>query len=414
MAYAPQVYIGNVEYTDITIQNVNVVYGRQRLTELPQATQATLVLLYEGGSQSFTPTAAAVGELVEVLVDGRTRFYGYITDSLVQKYTLTINAVGKGLAGYYNAAAYYYDSAGTDPPGTYTMGVGTTPFQLWYNLFSDWLRSDESWPWPPLPGSPLTFKNPASGDTTTTVGNPGAAGRVQQAYTETPSGTLATAAEPIINLEPVGVIYEDYSVTPLILGPDLKFGSQADRASLTPNLTLSADEVLDNWNTGPDTAQVVTRVVARSVDGSVVSTFKTDGVNNTATEQTVTFATGSTTVMAPAVIQILSRGRAPVYWATITIPAGRNITDVRREEIIDELCIGRLVETPLLATGLPEKWYLEGYTETIRASEYLVTLRLSDPAGSYRGQQWSAVTPSLTWAGVATDVTWNTLRSLDL
>ena len=421
MAYYANASLAGVDRTAYTLEGVSVVYGRQRFGDPCQPTQATARFVHSTsiGTLDLDTLSLGMAFTVEIYdptsgIPGKDhyRFYGHVTDYQVDQYTLTVNAVGVGLVAWQNQTVYVYDWRGYDPPGPYplTPGGEETIDRLLINAQQDVTRWDGTY-W-----ATVGYTNPPSLTYRPLEPNANAQESADLGFSTAPYDPegydLDTVTAPLLAAEPNGVLYDDYRAGGNTV-PTLRLGTFLDRNSLAADLTLQADEVSDSWTAGPDASLSCTRVVIDQ--GGTLYTYDSDMVAvNGVVQRTVeaaTFGAASRYVLANA---ILSAGRAPSYWANVTVIAGTNVTDSRRETIMSALSVGACIHTPTLHPDLPTVWYLEGYTEQISARDYTIALRLSDPSVSYTGQPWQNVTAALTWGAVNASTTWNTLRSTNL
>lgn len=422
MAYYATAQLAGVDRTAYTLEGMSVVYGRQRFGDPCQPTQATARFVHSTsiGTLDLDTLYLGMGLLVEIYdptsgIPGKDhyRFNGRVTDYTVDQYTFTVNAVGVGLVAWNNQTVYTFDVYGNSPPGPYPNPLGNPDSvdRLLINAQQDVTRWDSGY-W-----SSVGYQNPQSPTYRPVEVNANAQDArptVDYVGFYDPEGyDLDAITAQIVAAEPNGVLYDDYRAG-ASADATLRLGTFEDRGSLAADLTLLQDEVSNNWTVGPDSSLACTRLVIDE-GGGLVYSFDSDAIATYGviprTIEAATYDLSSRWLLANAV---LSAGRAPSYWANVTVLAGPNITDSRRETIMSALAVGACIHTPQLHPDLPTVWFLEGYTETILANDYTIALRLSDPAMSYTGQPWSSVTGSLTWAGVTSSTTWNTLRSANL
>lgn len=411
MAHTVSLTIGGVAQESRTIEGVSIRYGRQSVQDQPDPTTLSLRMLRDSTLGTVNVDDVAVGAELELFVtpsgqSARRRFFGIISDVTVDQYFIQVAATAAGL----NSVKQLRTIIG---PGAYvyTYDSASLAIAVYLTLLSDSGVVD-------LNNKPLLFPDIyVSPDWPTNY--PTAWGG-SQGGEELNSWQVFTN---IVNGMPSATFYENM-LDPLGNGnvTVVLDNGYPRRYPLTPGITLADDEILLDWTATRDlglycTSATVEYTGALVVVGNEVTEpnlgvveYNTD-VANTRGPYTKDVRTQLQDQADAAKVakNLTDIGTNPGYVADVTVPLA-TLTGARQAAIVDAMYCGTTWATPVLATGLPDLWYLEGYGETISQNDWTATLRLSDISNSYIGQPWNQVTASLQWGQVDATTTWLDLQ----
>lgn len=439
------VKLDGVDVAQETVEGVSISYGRQSISAQPEPTTVSLTLLRDTSLGAFDLATIRPGTKLSVVVTpeyvissnpGRTRFFGFVTDVSATQDTINVVGVnaglyvlrqlrttvpdGGGLVGLINdpfvIATYFYEYVGVraiDP--TFTMAGGL----------------------PQLYGGPAYVSGawylPALGTDGYVAGG---------AYSNVGFGPLSDVVlADILNTLAAGAMgtwYEDFlnaesgnldGYMKVVYAPDLA----RDVSLAAPDLTLAGDEVEWAWNADLDLATYVTGATVTYNGNSQVLNGDVVEFNNAGTvefnapasalvgavtrnTQTVLYSassTGNRPNATDVAVATVGWGAQPGYVLDANLVMSA-MTGDRMRTVCDNLLVGRLWETPTIATGLPTSWFLEGYTESIGRRNWTIRVKLSDVRNSWYGQTWDDVTATLQWDQVGATVTWLDLQGEEL
>lgn len=422
MSHNIDLFIDGVHYENKTIDGVSIRWGRQSVQDQPEPTSCSFSLLRSSTLGTIDVTSIKVGAQVKLTVAPPSeahyrRFFGIITDVDVNYETINVAAVATGI--YVMRQLSYMIQPGTGAAvesdattvaisyyafAAAQLGVSLTnpPDQTRYPAYS----FDADWPNGHSSMSIVEVVPPTEPPTPLPI-----------------SGILNDWADSV----PSGVIWEDMLEVGGVDNVNVIFAGQLDRDKpLTPDLTLTGDEVLLDWDSGRDlglfcTSSRIGYSGLYTLNGYTVE-YNTAGAEEYVSDLTETWGAFAKSYQAPIIYATdaaevakvnVQNGQVPGYVTEVTVPFG-TLGHARQAQILPLLLIGNLVEVPTLATGVPTLYFLEGYTETISQGDWTFRLMLSDPSNSWYGQRWQDVTPTLQWDQVGATTTWIDLQGMEL
>lgn len=420
MTWTTTVIINGVDYTDETIQRVNIVWGRTSVTQAPNPTTCTATLLHSSaiGTVDLRDVAPNNDVVVTVVPTGfpaainQVRFVGTITDVDVNQNTITFNAVASGL--------YLLNRM---PVETWNTFFYDTMFGVWYPgavetaIYRCWLAAvAESGLDPATTAIPLVTQTFAAGD-------------IAEDYTAGPT-TVGAQINRYNSMVPAGASFERFMY-------GTKYGSVGSvyyvdvynveaQTNYTPDLVLTVDEVDYYWAASTDAGLVNTEAVVTytpdplpSPTGITVETgTETSRNGRYSTLSAVTVDVDTKLAFATAAAELANyltdRGYQPGPILNLGLQLG-TMSSSRMADVFQELYANSLWETPQLHPSLPTLWWVQGYTETIGVNTYTLQMRLAALGNLWLGQRWVDVTPTLQWDQViAPDYNWNDLQEVPL
>lgn len=376
MSWSVSVTVEGERLEDVTLDLVQIRYGRRNARSSPSATTCTLGLVWKSVDALYDVNRLRLGArlVVEVEVDDVfpqtvTRFAGAITDVTVGRNTAQVIAATNILARLGRTTI--------DAPAL----TGTIPE-----------AADTLW-------TAIETQHPDLGFDYT----PAASTDVDLEIDIAPrAGTIAlTALEDLLANDPAGFVYETISpprlnistgasrlagqlVTPLLV-PE---AAVLDDIRLERSVASRANQVAVEWTGGTVTAEAGQSVRRYGPYGRNVSTDIANADDATS-----------------AAFRIAAAGGAD-GWAfdALTVELGRLEGFVSIPVFLALTTINRLVQLPPLPDGLPALpplVYLEGFDETITRERWTLALYISDPRLIGWPQRWFEVPNSLRWVDLA-------------
>lgn len=410
MTFAVSVELNGTAIEDVTLEGVTIRYGRQTAYDQPDPTTCSIRLVRDSTLGTVNVNDVAIGSTLRVAVTptGQTeqrRFFGIVTDVSTDNETVTIAGTATGLYSMrqltYIAPGYnVFDAdAGTTLAATYVLALGAFI--------------------PDVNNKPTRFPD---------------------LYGETYAGqylNIAYKFEALDELD-VGTVMDDAAAATIggvlrenmlkVAGKEniaVTLASYKEREDLTADVTLTSSEVtLTDWRAARElgsyaTAQTVSYVgpynyVAQDFDQPGEATRESDLIDTFGPfTRTQNLPMTSGTQAAALCLFNITCTEWPGWLLDVTLPLA-SMTAARQVTICTNALVSKCWHTPSLATGLPTKWFCEGYTETISRNDWVMALRLSDTASSGVGQQWNQVTAALIWNNVDATTRWVDLKNEDL
>ena len=422
MSHQIDLHIDGVHYSSKALDGVSIQWGRQSVQDQPEPTSCTFSLLRDSTLGTIDVADIKIGAEVKLEVAPPSqptfrRFFGVVTDVDVNHETVVVACVATGIyvmrqlgwvlnSGQVDSSEgdassvviRFYNYAAQQLGFTFTNPPAETRFPQ-YSLDADWPN-----------GHPyMSFVNGVAAD-------------------EPPVrlGVLDTMVE-WAKVVPSGVIWENMLEVGGVDNVNVVFDGQLARDKpLTPDLVLTADEVLLDWTSGRDLGLFTTSSnIGYSGFATVVGTdvqYNSGGTEEYVSALTAGYGAfaksyGTKLVYAADAAELakvnVQNGQVPGYVTLVTVPM-KTLAHARQSAIVAELLVGNLIEIPSLSTGLPTVYFLEGYAETISQGDWTIRLMLSDPSNSWYGQRWQDVTPTLKWNQVDHTVTWIDLQGMEL
>lgn len=414
MSHTVVLEIDGVAYDDKALEGVTIQWGRQSVQDQPEPTSCTVSFLRESTIGTVDVTDIKVGAQlkIEVNPDGILqyfrRFFGIITDVDVNYETINVAAVATGI---YTLRQLSW----TMPPSSATFAIeqnATLAVNQVYALAA--LQAGS-----PVTAIPLPTRYP---QITQDADYPNGHPDVSFLFEEDTQGRPVTY--PILQFlndwaesVPSGVIWENMLQVGVIDNVNVIFAGQLARdVPLTAAVTLTQDEVLLDWNSGRDLGLFCTSSTIGYTGAVNTGTWEYDNPGEQTNVSTLSptwgaFANNYTTPLVNAADAAelarvnVQNGQVPGYVTEVTVPFA-TLAGARQQTLLQNLLIGSLWETPTLATGLPNLYFLEGYTETISRADWTLRLMLSDPSNSWYRQRWQDVDPAIAWQDVDGALTW--------
>ena len=417
MAWDVDVTIAGTNVDSVCLEGITIRNGRQLVEEQPEPTTCTLSLLRDSSLGTLDASNYQVGYEVEVIVTpaGQSpirRFFGIITDIDVDQYVIRISATACGIyqlrqlnwiASADSAhTAYEFDSyamlTGLYAEALEQYGVPQDVFLNKPDTFPDVYASDF------VSGYYKTTSVEVEALQTIYLSDV-----ITDSVGCTIGGVLFEAMRKVSGKQPIALVFKN----------------QADRNSTTANVTLTESEIADDWRAARDLGFYQT---AANIDyvgpwdqpsetypspGTVRAT-STSVTGQGPTSRSYSFPFTTAADAQEKADYLVNYGQWPGWFADVTVLIGTTAPS-RQYDLAYYLECGRRWFTPVLADGITQHWYCEGYTEEIKRNEWTARVRLSDFANSsLAGQQWQNVTSNLQWQNVEADLIWYDLRSEDL
>lgn len=361
------VEIDGTPLEDDIVEGVVINYGRQRTTDRVEPSTCSITILTPPQPWPWT-----IGSTV--IVDGDVsavayrRFTGTVVSIDASKYTtnLTCTSAGLGACAAAEGPAYTITNwrNGFDSPMAqvlYRAGLDAYGPTILYDF-------DEG---TTEPVNPLTLS----------------------------SGSALTQLQQIAALDIQGLIWEEQDGT-------IRFSDVAARSSITPFTDIEADTVSDRWTASQNVASIINGVEITYDNGSgivaMIDTVSqgTYGVRTYAED----FQVDNSTDASLRASKILA-GYSDPTWSTnpITVQLGLISTAAKVAKML-QLQVGTPLDLQEVTDEIdvvPADAFLEGYTETIRQTMWIMDLYVSDVRITRTPQSWTTVTPTLTWATVS-------------
>ena len=204
-------------------------------------------------------------------------------------------------------------------------------------------------------------------------------------------------------------------------GPVVLNRTVANRSQLTPDLTFTGDELLDEWRFERHQDQLVNRVAAYGTedatdfpDGVVTEDFQTSIDDYGLNELSIV-----TRLRYEADAEVLANDKLDRYYVNgwiierLQLLLG-NMTDARLYTVLTNLNPDTYIETPAIFTGAPTRFFVEGIRFTMSRHDLQASLYVSTSGYSRGAQKWEQVTASRTWATVPPTLTWTGSRLVEL
>jgi len=407
---------------NVTLNGLTITYGRQIVSQQPEPTSILLTLIRDSSLGTVDVSEIRIGAklVVNVTITGqtkRTRFFGWVTDVSLNQDTVTVVGVATGI--------YVLRQLRAVVPEAYIAGTNATAGLVafaWIAKGRTLLDVDfTAYYWPSW-----TEEGGAVG-----YGLCSAAISANQLLN---SYELVLAAVQSVN----GVLWEDLrtadadnQVKVIFAYDDARDASLASTGIYQVNLTN--DEILYVWEAELDLSSFASSITIE-YNGSTItesggnvsfpdasSVSVTDSSASTLGSVSRSFRTnnsyGSGSVGNPTASDIarelLTWTARPGYVVDVTVPVA-TFSNSRAYDVMMGCFCGNRWDVPSIATGLPTKFYLEGYRETISRHDWLIEARLSDVRNSWYGQPWNNVTPTLEWGQVGATVDWLDLSGQEL
>jgi hypothetical protein len=300
------------------------------------------------------------------------RFYGNITDILIDKDTVSIVAVSSLLSRWGK-----------------------------YNLLSTVATTNTSGPIVEAIVNAATGANPNTPSPAVNYFAPG----VYQQTVNFPAGTNALEAMfATVAGEPFAFFFEDFSTQAIYCNDQ----NTRDVASPTPpdGIELYGTDILDDWS--------VSRSVQSQMNQAIVN-YNTGTETYTSTEAIGTLQTTTDTYLdvaanAQQLAQFkVGRGSKLRYEIeSITIPIA-TLGEYRGGTLIFAFRINALIRIPNLRSYIQTDYFIEGWSEEIGPETWTMELYMSDVARSRYYQRWSTVPAARQWGQVPVTTTWGSL-----
>lgn len=384
------VKIGGTDFSAKTINNVIVYWGRQDLYRQPDPATCTISLIRDSSLGTIDPLTLEVGSTVSAYTTvnavDKYRFYGTVTDITVNFFTIDIVAVSP--AARWPSFVEYTD-----------LGPAIAPGPVW-DLTEQYTGDKVAALLGSFPGSPTV--DAEQGEL-----------KVGYWYDQPETVDYWAAVQAIVAGEPFGVLCED-----MTLGSptwwQARFTDATVRRNTTPDLTLSGDEIILDWQVtkavGDKVNYLTTSVPAHPDGWWPDETINWDQPADTTTQRYA--GSLQPTYSPPEAVRLLATSqiglwRTPNYrLRQVNIPMSA-LSQVRQAAILDQVRMSKLVEIPAILPSFPTDYFLEGSQDTYVDGRYVLTLFLSDATLSHPPDRWDDVAPSLEWGQVSASLTWS-------
>jgi hypothetical protein len=352
---------------DEVLEGVVITYGRQRPSDVVEPSTCSITLLTPAQPWGFTIGSEVVVD-AEVAAVTYRRFTGTVIQIDASKYTTTITCTSAALGAFAAAQAPAYDVA------TWAPGLG--------NIILD-------------AAAAAGFRGFITVDPGTTT---------PVAPYDIPAGYLLEQLRTIAALDVQGLIWEDQS-------GEAYFSDANSRASITPFTAIDADTVSDRWTASATVNSVINQVSVtyNSQTAVVTMTDASSQLNYGIRSYEVDFNVVDVDDATLKASKILA-GYSEPTWITnpITIQLGLIATNTDTAKMLQLVC-GTPIDLQEVTDEIdviPADAFVEGYTETIRQTNWVMELWVSDVHVTRAPQQWQDVTPTLAWSSVSGTLTW--------
>ena len=385
--------IGNgTEITDWTINNIIVNHGRQSIADDVRPSNTNISFIWDAsGAPSLD--GFVIGRRIQIWLLNTSYptvpqcvFDGSVTDVTVRDTILTCIAVNRALA----EAGRQTVTLGSQIEDTVANALQTV-----YALGSQEDRLG------------------------TTVGSKDV--RIPTFETENLLGIMREIADSeiggyITQSMPWGTTVVGYTDYPHIINRTV-----ADRSQLSPDITFTGDEIIDEWRFERHQDQFINRVAVYGTenatdfpDGYVVEDFPTSIDDYGLNELPIV-----TRLRYEADAELLANDKLDRYFINgwiierLTILLGQ-MTDARLHAVMGLLNPDAYIEIPEIFTDAPTRFFIEGITFNISSTDFQAALYVTTAGYSRGAQKWEQVSASRTWATVPPTLTWTGSRLVEL
>jgi hypothetical protein len=372
--YTVDVTIGASTYTAGVLNNVQITYGRQRVTDAVAAAACSVEILQSSSLGSFPATAISLGATltVSVTVSGygaANRFTGLVTDVQADWRVVRVIAAAYPLA---QLSRMYADIP------AYTSVLTGTAVQNILNIANG------------LPGLPVTA----------TV-SPGTVTITTPAQT---NANLMQAIQNVVQNEPSGVLRDGFA-------NDIVFDDYAVRRVLSPVFTIASSEIGLDWRATKAVAAFCNTATVTYNTSQTVTTIDTASTAASGIYgQSVSLQIDNDSDAAAAADRLVAHGLNPSWQLDNLVVDVGGMSSARQDLFRDNVVVGAFVQIPALMAGTQTQFFVEGWSENITRTTWFTALYLSDKTLTQAAQRYVDVVSGVTYA----TVTPATLRWFDL
>ena len=204
-------------------------------------------------------------------------------------------------------------------------------------------------------------------------------------------------------------------------GPVVLNRTVSNRSQLTPDLTFTGSELLDQWRFERHQDQLVNRVAVYGTedttdfpDGVVTEDFQTSiddyGLNEISIVTRLRYEADATNLANDKLDRYYVNG-----WIIerLQVLLG-NMTDSRLYTVLTNLNPDTYIETPAIFAGAPTRFFVEGIGFKVSRHDLQASLYVSTAGYSRGAQQWQQVSPTRRWSTVPSNLTWTDSRLIEL
>jgi len=211
------------------------------------------------------------------------------------------------------------------------------------------------------------------------------------------------------------------TVSGFTTGPHVINRSVANRSQLTPDITLTGDEIVDSWSFSRRTTDLINRVTVFGTQhgGDFHDGYWVEDNTTSIDEYGLTELEIVTRLRYEADAEILANDKLDRYFTNgwiieeLTLLLG-SMSDSRLFSVLDDLNPDTLISIPEIFTGAPRQFFVEGITFTLSRHHLEARLYVSTAGFSRGAQKWSQVSPTRIWSTVPATLTWSGSRLYEL
>lgn len=384
------VTIGELDVSNWAIDNVIVYWGREDLYRQPDPATCTFSILRSSSIGIIDPLDIQIGAEVYAYPTlnsvEKYRFYGTVTDVTVNWYTIDVVAVSP--AARWPSYTEYVDLAPAFEPGPiWDLSETSTGVKV-SQILSDLLGT-----------SAVEYD---TGEL-----------KVGFWYDQPATVDWWTALQAVVAGEPFGVLCEDMTLGPAGAGWQAYFTDAYRRRNTTPDLTLTGDEIIRDWQVtktvGDKVNYLTTSVPAHPAGWWPETSTNWDqpaDIDNRRYTGELTPTYSSPDSVRNLATSMIGLWRLPTYrLRRVSIPMSA-LTETRQAAILDQVRMSNLVSIPEILPGFPTLYFVEGCQDTYVDGKYVLTLFLSDTALSHPPDRWEDASGTLEWGQVSAILTW--------
>lgn len=380
------------EITDWTINGITVNHGRQSIKDDVRPSNTSLSFIWDAAGAPALD-GFIIGRRVQIwlIIDAypaapQCLFDGAITDVSVRDTILNVIAVNRALA----------------EAGRQTVTLGSQIEDTVANALQT-----------------IYALGPQDDRLGTTVGS--SAVRIPTFETENMLGIMREIAQSEIGGYLTNSMPWGPTVTGYVNGPAIINRTVANRSQLTPDITFTGSEVVDEWRFDRHQDQFINRVTVYGTenatdfpDGYVAEDFQTSiddyGLNELTIVTRLRYEADATDLANDKLDRYYTNGwvieRLQVLLGTMT--------DARLYTVLTNLNPDTYIQIPEIFTGAPIRFFVEGITFNISRHDLQAGLWISTAGYSRGAQKWEQVSPTRTWALVPATLTWTDSRLVEL
>lgn len=372
-----------VDVSDFAMNEISISYGRQTIDQPVDPSSCTVTFLLDSSIGTFDFSAFDLGYVVRIraLIDGypanRIRFLGVVTDMAIDRDTMTVSAVSQLISRYGKyllpTAIPTVSTAGDILSDIATAAIPGIPNYITGGLANYW-----------APGTILLDADFAAG-------------------TNALEALLTTAAS-----EPYGFIYEDFN------SAGMRSNDQNSRIQANPDITLTGDEIIDDWEVSKSVTSQLNRVIVNYVGGQTTYTIPSSLGELEKTYDTIIVSLADANEFAAMTGARGENLRYEIPKATIPFAT---LSSARQNELTSNVSpygirINSFVRLPAIRPYVQRDYFVEGWSETISRHRWDWTLHLSDIGRSRYFQRWNQIDTDplilvyTTWDDLSATLTW--------